>query len=153
MDPQDIDPEEMVRKQFETDRIRIKSRATHYYGDTVRKLFLGAGIAILVFLPFNKDFLSSYFFLLVCCILVFALLAGLTSRKRRWSIIADLVIAAIALVGFEIAAIAQYSGNGKFFDPISLFWQGLALNFFFALYFSCKTLRAWWDNPHNTIRD
>jgi lysylphosphatidylglycerol synthetase-like protein (DUF2156 family) len=145
MDPQDIDPEGMVRAQFSTERKKLRLRISHYYGNTVRKLFLAGGIAVLIFLPFQRDLLPFHSLALIFGALLFTLLAGLTSQKQHWAIIADMVAAALALVVFEYFAITRYADTGV--DLVTLIRQALAINFFFALYFSCKTLRSWWDNP------
>lgn len=111
----------------------------HYYGDIVRKLFLWGGLIMLLTLPFFNQFLPVPAFVSMLAILVIGLVAGFTNPLQRWVMFLDIVVALVGLIAFEYHAVSQYS-----VIPLLLFLidQLLAVIFFFALYFSTKTLRG-----------
>lgn len=113
----------------------------HYYGDTVRRLFIFAAVVMLVGLPFFADRLSAPLVLVLFAILLVALFAGLTNPRQQWVAVLNIGISLIVLIVFEYYAIMFYAEGGSF---QLLFWivQVLAVSFLFALYFSVKMLRG-----------
>ena len=113
----------------------------HYYGDTVRKLFLAGAVIALVFRPIYPDLVPLNSFLFIMAMIAIALVAGITNPEKYWTMISDLVIAGIAFIIFEYSAISQYIAvsNLNFSFIVK---QSLGLIFFFALYYSSKTVRA-----------
>ena len=111
----------------------------HYYGDIVRKLFLLGGLIMLLALPFFNQFLPVPAFVSMLAVLVIGVIAGFTNPLQRWVMLIDIIVSLIGLAAFEYHAISQYNDI-----PILLFGidQLLAIIFFFALYFSTKTLRG-----------
>ena len=111
----------------------------HYYGHIVRRLFLGAGVIILITLATAKHVLPFGTSLSILMILVVSFFAGMTNPFQKWVIILDTCIALAALIIFEQHAVTGYV---SLVDP--LFWvnQLLAVVFFFAFYFATKTLRS-----------
>lgn len=113
----------------------------HYYGDIVRKLFLAGGVIALVFRPIYPDLIPLNSFLFIIAMLVIAIIAGITNPEKYWTMISDLVIAGIAFIIFEYSAVSKYTTvNNLTF--LFLVQQSLGLIFFFALYYSSKTVRA-----------
>lgn len=113
----------------------------HYYGDTVRKLFLAGGVIALVFRPIYPDLIPLNSFLFIIAMLIIAIIAGMTNPEKYWTMISDLVIAGIAFIIFEYSAVSEYTTvNNLTF--LFLVQQSLGLIFFFALYYSSKTVRA-----------
>lgn len=116
----------------------------HYYGDLVRKLFISAAIIMLVTLPFFQKFIFAPTYVSAGVILIVALVAGLTSPKRKEIVLFDTLVALIGTVIFEYHAVVAYSlPDAKFFFFTS---QLLALIFLLALYFTTKTLRGHFQN-------
>ncbi|MBI1833548.1 MAG: hypothetical protein HYR90_01855 [Candidatus Andersenbacteria bacterium] len=111
----------------------------HYYGDTVRRLFVAAGIVILVALPFFNDVLPVPTFISLLALLVVNIVAGLTNPMQRWIMFFDVIVSILALLSFEYHAISRYNDI-----PLALFAtdQLLTIIFFFALYYSVKSLRG-----------
>lgn len=111
----------------------------HYYGDIVRKLFLAAGVIILLALPFIDSLLPLPATILLLVVLATSVVAGLTNPKQLWVMVLDIAVALIGIIAFEGHAITRSDG-----DPVWVFVvdQVLALLFFFALYFSIKSLRG-----------
>src|SRR3989344_1598200 len=66
-------------------------------------------------------------------------IAGLTNPLQKWVMALNTGISLIGLITFEYHAVTGYDNLR---DP--LFWinQGLAFIFFFALYYSTKTVRG-----------
>jgi len=114
------------------------SKISHYYGDTVRKLFVSAGIILLVTLPVFRDLLQISAFTFILAVVVLIIFAGLTNPKLRWVNIVDVIISTLGVVVFEYLAIANYASDWTSFFTS----QVLAIIFLFALYFSAKTARA-----------
>ncbi len=110
----------------------------HYYGDTVRSLFLAGAIILLITtgvyrntfdMPVSLSFLGS---------IILVLFAGLTMYKQWVIIFFDVVISIISTIFFEYLVL--YGSHNR--DTL-LFWiyQLLAIIFLCALYYSVKTLR------------
>ncbi len=112
----------------------------HYYGNLVRRLFLGGAILMLLTLPFLNALLPVPLFYSLLIIIVLSLVAGFTSPVKRWAIALNEAIAIIAVLSFEYYAVTyyvMYSAGSSLF----LVNQLLALDFLIALYFNTKTLR------------
>ncbi len=112
----------------------------HYYGDTVRKLFLVAGIIMLVTLPFFSKSLPQPLFISLLAIVVITTFAGFTSPRSFFIVILNALVSLIALLFFEYYAVISASGGID--EPLFLINQILALISFFALYYSLKTVRG-----------
>ncbi|TAK57168.1 hypothetical protein EPO17_02705 [Patescibacteria group bacterium] len=113
----------------------------HYHGHIVRRLFVLAGIIMLIGLPFFASLVKGGVLMAIAGILVIGLYAGLTTPKHTWIMWGDVVLSVIGSLIFEVIAIGLYtteSSIGMYF----VFNQVLAIVFFFALYFSVKTFRA-----------
>jgi hypothetical protein len=114
----------------------------HYYGDTVRKFFLAAGLILLLAILRDREFLSFYLFVGVFAVLVLTILAGLTNPRTRQIILTDGVVCAALFLLFEYLAVGAYVATQSFSNEIFLLRQLLALIFLIALYFSTKTYRG-----------
>lgn len=114
----------------------------HYYGDTVRKLFLVGAIVMLAYLPRERNLLPGIMNLIVLGALAVTFLAGFTNPRQRVVIAFDTAIAALACILFEYFAITLYTTEHNIFDLVFLARQGLAIDFLIAFYFSSKTIRA-----------
>jgi hypothetical protein len=115
-----------------------KKTVPHYHGDYVRALIFTAGLLMLIGLPYfqNEINLPIYFSIIAVIILVF--LAGLTNPKQVWIAYVDFVVSLLGFSIFEYEAVVGFGSN----QPLFLINQTIALVFFFALYFSTKTLRG-----------
>lgn len=111
----------------------------HYYGTIVRQLFLIGGILMLLTLPFFQNLLPVPSFISVLAILLIGIAAGFTSPRNAFVMILNLGISLVAFVAFEYRAVVTYSIP---LEPLFLANQFLAAVFFFALYYSAKTVRA-----------
>lgn len=114
----------------------------HYHGGTVRRLFLLGGIIMLLALPFTFSKLSILIFTIsLFAVLVVGVGAGFMSPTQKWVVVLDLFISAFAFVVFEFVAVDEYVAEHTLGF---IFWvnQVLALIFFFALYYTSKTLRG-----------
>ena len=111
----------------------------HYHGDTIRLFFLAGGVIILAMLPFFKELLPVGTKVLPVFVVLIALGGAIVNPFQKWIVVVDLLIAAIAVILFEYAAVIGYG-----VDPflLSLGRQVLAIIFLFALYYSGRTLRA-----------
>ena len=115
----------------------------HYYGDDVRKIFVGSGIVMLLTLPFFNNLLPVHAFVSIFTILVVSIAAGLTNPRKTWTATANVAASVLGLATFEYYAVdaaSRYGGESSLF----LVNQFLALAFFVALYLSTKTLRGMW---------
>lgn len=116
----------------------------HYYGDVVRRLFLGGGVVILATLPFAWTIAPILTLLGALAVVGLVFQAGVTTPSKEWTAYANTIIAGIGLVLFEYSAIFNYiryeiSGS---YSALFYLTQILAVIFFFALYFASKTMRA-----------
>jgi len=114
---------------------------SHYYGDTVRILFMAAALVMLVGLPAVGSYIGLPTFFSVIAILGLVLTAGLTNPKQVWEAGLNVGISLVGFLVFESYAVAAY---GRFSATDKFFLANLALGFIFlfATYFSVKTWRG-----------
>lgn len=129
MDPQDF----ASKKSVTTPQI------SHYYGDIVRRLFLISGVIVLVSLPFSNNILPIHISVTTFLVIVLILFAAITNPFQKWVAFVNVGISTVAVLTFEFFAVSGYS-----MEEMNLFIvrQILSIIFFFALYYSSKTLRA-----------
>lgn len=120
----------------------------HYYGDTVRTLFIISGLIMIVGYPFFHSYINQPIsFAIAGCILL-AVVGGLTNPALKWVTFLNMIISIVAFVFFEYYAVDTYfnllpkSPAGSV--PVYFFWanQLLAIFFFFSTYLSTKTFRG-----------
>ena len=115
---------------------------SHYHGDVVRRLFIAAGIAILIAALVDEVIRPFYLFVAAFGVLGFVILAGLTSPAMRTTMTINMLAAAAMFLVFEYLAIDAYIISRSFIEPIFLLRQFIAVMFLLAVYFSTKTLRG-----------
>ncbi|MGE5041469.1 MAG: hypothetical protein ACM3IJ_01040 [Candidatus Levyibacteriota bacterium] len=116
-------------------------RKEHYYGDTVRKLFLAGAVFMLIALPFMSTFLSVPIYVSILAAIAIGVFAGITNPLQVWVAILNFILAVLAVIMFEYAAVNGYQTYSL---THRTFWvnQILAINFLVALYYSTKTVRG-----------
>lgn len=129
----------LVDQEVSRERFAQFRKPTHYYGDIVRVIFVCAGVALIIIPVFLTD-VDVSMPLVILSALVLGFLAGITNPRQRWIATANSIVSAVGIILFESAAIGTYQSFGVTFS--FLVWQALALAFFFALYFSVKTIRG-----------
>ena len=120
----------------------------HYYGDTVRNIFLISSILLILLPLFDKELYPLYLFPGVFILLGLVVLAGLTSPTKHFSIIADTLFAGALFVFFEYLALV--GGDANFMHTMNITFmlrQLLAILFLLALYFGVKTWRGAASQP------
>ncbi|MDP2734620.1 MAG: hypothetical protein Q8P12_00245 [bacterium] len=132
-------------KEIEREERSAKQRVLpHYYGDTVRKLFLAGSIIMLLSFALFAHMLPFSHFLPILAILLLGTGAGWVSPAQRLVTVMNVVIA-----GVSFAALLYLAAFPELYDHVD--WheqvlQGisvvLAVIFFFAFYYGIKTLRG-----------
>ncbi len=112
---------------------------THYYGDTIRKLFIAAAVLMLISLPFFQNLIPFPVFASLLGVLVIVLGAGFIAPKNRWLVVINLIISATAMLTFEYYAISAYLESHIGFFVAN---QILAIIFLAASYYGAKTVRG-----------
>ena len=111
----------------------------HYYGDVARILMLvGAGAALLV-IPFSSGFLHDAFLFDIIVGLAIVASAALTNPHSKLLMVSDALLAGLAVVLFEMDAFQNYQAGEL---VTFVFYEGIAILFILAFYFSLKTARA-----------
>ncbi len=118
---------------------RVRGHISHYYGDHVRKMFLGVAVALLLSAPFLTGVLSPLAPLHIIIAPLLIGLSALTNPKNQMIMLANAGAAVVGAILFEIIAFALYR-QGFVWATIS--YEALALVLVFGLYFSLKTARA-----------
>ena len=114
-------------------------KVSHYYGDSVRQLMLTAAGIMLFAMPWYTDDLSIELPFIIFGVVVLVCVAALTTPRKQSVINADAVASGVGLVIFEWWALYSYGSVSIITFGIR---EVIAILFFFALYFSTKTLRA-----------
>jgi len=118
---------------------------SHYYGDSVRTLFVLGGLIMVVAYPFFSSFISLPIPLSIIGAIALAVFAGLMNPKQKWIMVFNTIISIAAFMVFEYYAIYAYLHLSPTEGVhVAFFWvnQVLSLIFFFASYLSTKTLRG-----------
>ncbi|OGI60714.1 hypothetical protein A2641_02335 [Candidatus Nomurabacteria bacterium RIFCSPHIGHO2_01_FULL_37_25] len=117
----------------------------HYYGDSVRTLFIIGGLIMVVSYPFFSSFISLPIPLSIVGAVGLAIFGGLMNPKQKLIMVLNTIVSIGAFVVFEYYAVYAY----LHLPPseslhVAFFWvnQALSLIFFFAIYLSTKTLRG-----------
>lgn len=129
MDPQDFAPKKSVNTL----------QIPHYYGNIVRRLFLASGVVVLIALPFNNNLLPIPIPLITLLVVVLILFAAITNPFQKWVAYANVSISGFLVLVFEYFAVTGDSSSDM---ELFVIRQILSMIFFFALYYSGKTLRA-----------
>ncbi len=117
----------------------------HYYGDSVRILFIIGGLTMIVSYPFFSSFIKMPIAFSIIGSVALVVFAGLMNPKQKLIMIMNTVISVLALAIFEYAAIYTYLNLSPSIGAhVAFFWvnQALSLLFFFAAYLAVKTLRG-----------
>ncbi len=112
---------------------------SHYYGDTVRLLFVVAAVLIIVSMFAGAPFLAPVPAVFMAVLLIIA--AGLTNPVQvsiQW-VNAGLSVLGVLL--FSSLALMRYQEQGGA-EPSSILLFLLVLDFVVALYFAIRTLRG-----------
>ena len=114
----------------------------HYYGDVVRVMFIAAGLLMLISLPYFTDLnlIPVPLFVAVGAILLVSVLAGVMNPLQPVLMFFNLIVSLSGFAIFESYAVESYLANQALFFLVN---QLLAALFFFALYYSTKTLRGY----------
>jgi len=130
----------MNEEKIETIRSKY-GMPRHYYGDTVRSLFILAAVIMIATLPFLTSRLPVPPTTSIIAIVALSIVAGLLSPRGKLIIWVNLFVSTAALLTFEYYAVQTYKMY-SFADM--LFWvdQILAIIFLFSLYYSAKTVRS-----------
>lgn len=121
----------------------------HYYGNVVRAMFFGAGLIMLLGLPYfvNMNLIPVPIFFSVATILLLGLFAGIINPIQPVTIIIDFIVSLAGLLVFENYALASFNANPWAFFLVN---QALAILFFVSLYYSTKSLRGYFV-PHRSL--
>lgn len=111
----------------------------HYYGDTVRILFVITTAVWFLALPFYPDILPFSPVTQVVAGLVILILAALTNPMKRWTLVYDALVAGIGIVVFEMAAVQQFGVSSWVAFAVR---ELIVLLLIVAFYLSLKTVRA-----------
>lgn len=115
------------------------SNIRHYYGDTVRAMFLAAAIIYAVSMPLIGNLLPLDTFSGIFMVLFLVLLAGFTNPHLKLLMLVNVLVAAAGMYLMQSAAIEfLYRDSGLMF----FLRQGSAILFLFAFYDGIKTLRS-----------
>jgi uncharacterized protein YacL len=117
----------------------------HYYGDTIRWLFMCIGIMMAVSLPFFASLIQIPIGICIIAILTLAVFSGFLNPKQRWVIFAETIIAVLIFLTFEYYAVNAYDTlSSNISLNVYFFWfnQIAAIVSLIAVYLCFKTLRG-----------
>jgi phosphatidylserine synthase len=117
----------------------------HYYGDSIRVIFIVSGIVMLCSFPFFSSLVGLPAIVSIIGIMVLVVLGGLLSPVSRWVFVVSSIVPMAGFALFEYYAYYAYTNLSSLVPThVYFFWvnQFLALMFFFATYLSIKTLRG-----------
>ena len=120
----------------------INRKLEHYYGDTIRALFLIGAVFMLIALPFTTPLIPFPIYFSIAVVLVLGFLAGITNPLLPFISFLNVLASILGAIAFEYTAIQSLSAQSALAFIFFFINQILALVFFIALYYSVKTLRG-----------
>lgn len=117
----------------------------HYYGQTVRTLFLIAGAIMIVTYPFFSDLVSVPVYVSISIMVLLVVFGGLINPVQKWLLVISNLIPVVGLIVSEYQATYSYTHLSLVDDRTPVFFwtnQILSLIFFMAIYLSVKTARG-----------
>lgn len=130
---------------------RKSPKIKHYYGDTVRGLFMVAGILLLVEFLFDRQLLEFNLSIGILVVLILTFLAGYTSPESKIVVFWNVTFSAIAFFVSEYFVLTDYLANETILRTVFILRQGVAVLFLVSLYFSVKTWRGFKPVPPDSI--
>lgn len=116
----------------------IATPVRHYYGDTVRVIFIAIAVLVGIAVPLTGNMEAGIAFGGPTIILL-VVLAGLTHPHGSAILTLNAIVSAVGLFLAEMFAIAAYSAENV---PAFIALEVVAVLFLAALYFSVKNVRA-----------
>lgn len=110
----------------------------HYYGDTVRALFVALAVVIGLAVPLSPD-LAAGTLVGVPAILALLVLAGLTNPHGKSVLVLNALASGAGVVLSQVFALGAY---GQELFPLFAFLELISVLFMASLYFSVKNVRA-----------
>jgi hypothetical protein len=114
----------------------------HYYGDIVRRLFLAAGLIMIIGYAFFSGLIQVPIFISLFSVVLISLLAGFQNPANKSIIGINLVVSVVACVLFQDTAITNYLSDANRNTWFFIINEALAIIFFFCIYYSAKTFRS-----------
>ncbi len=118
---------------------RVGGYIAHYYGDFIRRIFLGVAIILILSAPFLADIALILTLLQIIGAVVLIFLSAVTNPKNKTIMIANVAASLVGIVAFEMFALAAYRSE---VIMAMIGFQIFALAFIYSFYLSLKTLRA-----------
>lgn len=111
----------------------------HYYGDTVRLMFLSSGVIYALSMALIGNVLPVDVYTGIILILILAFLAGITSPHNRWLMLINATVAGMGVYLVQSAAITFFTTDSPFLFIVR---QTIALLLLFGFYYSVKSFRS-----------
>ncbi|MDO8408078.1 MAG: hypothetical protein Q7S95_02485 [bacterium] len=119
----------------------------HYYGDTVRVLFVSGAVLLVIAETTGAHLPLSPLGVIVSAVLL-VVAAGITNPEQGWIHFANEAIAVVGTLVFASSAIGHWRDGAGIFDSTYLFVEIIALLSLLSLYFTTKTIRGTLLRPH-----
>ena len=117
----------------------------HYYGHTIRAIFLITGVIMLVTFPFFSDLVPVPLPVSIGIMVLLVVFGGLLNPAQKWVLLMNTLIPLAGFIVFEYQAAYSYIHLSPL-EPRgpAFFWinQLISLLFFIAAYLSVKTARG-----------
>ena len=125
----------------------VRKSARHYYGDTVRILFVLGALTLFVAESIGAE-LPLPIAGAVAAAVVLVIAAGITNPQQLWIHYVNELIAILGTLIFASRAIEYWRQGIGVLDISYLFTEVMALLSIIALYFATKTVRGVLLRPH-----
>lgn len=115
------------------------SKSRFYYSEIVRKIFLTAGVIVLVTMPFLYNKFSPSIFFPIAAVIILTLAAGITTKRQQENIIIDLIISLAGLIVYSFRTVTEFEHALDLMFVTNIL---LSCAFLFATYLSVKIWRG-----------
>jgi len=116
-----------------------KGKIPHYYGDSVRMMFISSAVIYAVAMPLFGNLIPVSTGTGILIVIVLAFLAGVTNPNFPWLMLINAAVAGAGIYLAEMAAISFFNTDSF---VLFIMRQVVALLLLFAFYYSVKSFRS-----------
>lgn len=128
----------MNETDWQTPDFMKKKNVPHYYGDSVRNMFIASAVIYTVSLPLFGSLLPFSVYIGIALVLLLVFLAGITNPHSQLLMFVNVLVAGIGVYLMQTAAISFFNQDSSI---LFILRQAVVILLLIAFYDSVKTAR------------
>jgi hypothetical protein len=128
----------MNETDWQTPDFMKKKNVPHYYGDSVRNMFIASAVIYAIALPLFGSLLPFNIYVGIGIVLLLVFLAGITNPHSKFLMFANVLVAGIGVYLMQTAAVSFFNQDSSI---LFILRQAVVILLLIAFYDSVKTAR------------